>query len=171
MPIQDIPLDSPIEDRIEWARKCYRTAGQRLLRNEKIVQLLNEIQKAAQQSHSEMGRLGIISACTTCELEGGGSCCGSGLENKYSGILLLINLLCGREIPHKRMDEKSCYFLSRQGCTLLARHVICINYLCQTITQHLDDESLLTLKEMEGIEIDSLFVLNERIKKVLWEIE
>ena len=53
------------------------------------------------------------------------------------------------------------------GCRLLARHVICINYLCQNVTERIDPLKITALREKEGEEVKCLFLLNERIKKLL----
>jgi hypothetical protein len=45
--------------------------------------------------------------------------------------------------------------------------VICVNYLCNKITDRINPQKLKALREKEGIELDILFRLNERLKKVL----
>ena len=114
-----------------------------------------------------MADIGIFEECRHCEEEEDGSCCGRGLENRYSGILLLINLLLGIELPKNRYNPKSCLFLTNKGCSLLARHVICVNYICKKITQNIDAEKIKFLREKEGRELETLFLLNERIRALL----
>ncbi|MBA7644220.1 hypothetical protein ES703_51962 [subsurface metagenome] len=86
---------------------------------------------------------------------------------KYDGWLLLINLLLDVRLPKKRHDKESCFFLGEGGCLLKARHVICVNYLCKKITDQIDPHKLNALREKEGVELDILFLLNERLKIVL----
>ena len=116
-----------------------------------------------------MTESGIVQICRDCERNEGGSCCAKGLENHYSGILLLINLLMGVKLPRKRRNPSDCFFLGSEGCRLSARHVICINYACHRITNRIDSRVLAGLREKEGTELECLFHLNERIIKILRE--
>ncbi len=167
MTVKDIPIESPIEEKIDWAKKCFREKGTDLLRDEEIGILLNWLKDAIHASRREMAQTGIIEFCRLCEQEEGGSCCGIGLEKKYTGVLLLINLLLGHPIPDRRENPSSCFFLGNEGCGLLSRQVICINYLCKKITDQIELHKIAPLRDMEGIELDLLFHLIERIKKVL----
>ncbi|MFC1580170.1 hypothetical protein ACFL4N_04595 [Thermodesulfobacteriota bacterium] len=169
MPIQEAPLDATIHEKIAWARDCFARAGDRLLKDPRIADLLNRLSNAITDSHRAMGVSGISEECRQCEHQEGGSCCGAGLENRYSGTLLLINLLLGVKLPPKRTAPSNCHFLGDKGCRLLARHVICVNYVCRKITDRIDPEGIAPLREAEGRELDILFLLNEHIKKVLRE--
>ena len=97
----------------------------------------------------------------------GGSCCGYGLENRYDGWLLLINLFMDVELPKTRRDPKSCFFLGEKGCLLEVRHVICINYICKKISRQIEPSKISVLREQEGLEINFVFLLHEQIKRVL----
>jgi hypothetical protein len=140
---------------------------ERLLGDEKSLHFLARLRDAALLSHEEMGRVGIMDECRICDERDGGSCCGAGLENRYSGLLLLINLLLGKKMPHKRRNPSDCYFLGPGGCRLMARHVICVNHLCKRITDQMDPEKLRPLREREGVELEVLFFLQEHIKNLL----
>jgi hypothetical protein len=166
MHIKKVTLSSPIEEKIAVAEAYYLRARGQFLEDTSIVDLLNKLKKAIHASHSEMTVAGIDKICRECEQEEGGSCCGAGLENKYDWELLLINLLLDVNLPKKRHDPKGCYFLGEKGCLLQARHVICINYVCKKITDLIDSRKLNTLREKEGEELKSLFLLHERIKKM-----
>ena len=167
MTVKEVPIESPIEEKITWAKNCHRERGADLHRDDEIGFLLKELKKAIRASHREMAHTGIIESCGLCEEKEGGSCCGAGLEKKYTGLLLLINLLLGHSIPGRRQDPSGCFFLGKEGCGLLSRQVICINYLCKKLTDQIDLHTIAPLREKEGIELGLLFHLNERIKKVL----
>ena len=167
MTVKEVPIESPIEEKIAWAKNCFRERGADLHRDEEVGILLKKLKGAIRASHSEMAHTGIIEFCRLCEQEDGGSCCGAGLENRYTGLLLLINLLLGHPVPGRRQDPLGCFFLGKEGCGLLSRQVICINYLCKIITDQIDPHKIAPLREKEGIELDLLFHLNERIKKIL----
>lgn len=167
MDTDEITLSSSIEEKIDWAEHCYESFSGPLIQDKPIVDYLARTEDAIQASHKEMGETGILDICRDCEENEGGSCCGAGLENKYDGWLLLINLLLDVRLPRKRHDKESCFFLGEGGCLLKARHVICVNYLCKKITDQINPQKLNALREKEGIELDILFLLNERLKIIL----
>jgi hypothetical protein len=161
----EISLESPIDAKIAWAEKRYHDVMGRLLGDQEIVELLDRLKGAINASRKEMAEAGVVDACRDCEEREGGSCCGAGLENRYDASLLLINLLLGVKLPTQGYDPSSCFFLGEQGCLLLARHVICVNYLCKKVTDHIDAEKIAALQGKEGVELELLFHLQERIKK------
>jgi hypothetical protein len=109
--------------------------------------------------------LGVVAECKNCEEKEGGSCCGSGIENKYDVELLLINLLLGGSLRNHEPVGNSCFFLGKKGCKLTARHVLCVNYLCHKLQKKLTREELIALQTCAGEELDTLFILHEAIKK------
>ena len=165
MHTEEISLESPIEAKIAWAEKRYHQVMGELLRDQEISSLIDKLKDAIHASRREMVEAGVAKACRDCEEREGGSCCGAGLENRYDGSLLLVNLLMGGKLPRQRYDPSSCFFLGAQGCLLLARHVICVNYLCKKITERIDAEKMAALQEKEGAELEYLFHLQEKIKK------
>ena len=167
MNVKEVPIESPIEEKIAWAKNCHRERRADLLQDEEVGFLLKELKGAIRASHMEMAHTEIIESCRLCEEKDGGSCCGAGLENRYTGLLLLINLLLGHPVPGRRQDPLGCFFLGKEGCGLLSRQVICINYLCKKVTDQINPHKIAPLREKEGIEISLLFHLSERIKRVL----
>lgn len=162
-----VSLSSPIAEKIAWARNAHDQYGKRLLSEPVIYGALSELKAAVRASREEMNRTGVGEICRICEVEEGGSCCGAGLENRYDGWLLLINRLLGITLPTVPWRPEACFFLGRTGCLLWARHVICINYLCKKITHTIPSARLKTLRQQEGVEIEILFALKERIKTCL----
>ncbi len=167
MILKDINISSPIEGKIAWAEECQLQLRERLLENKTINGLLKNLRKAIHASHIEMNEAGIVDLCKECEEDEGGSCCGTGMEDKYDGQLLLINLLLGVELPKIRNEPQDCYFLRKTGCLLMARHVICINYLCKKITERIEPQKIMTMREKEGEEINFVFLLHEQINREL----
>lgn len=163
----EIPLARPIEEKIAWVHACHERERARLLGDEKVKALLKGLSSAIRASAREMAGLSIPETCRSCEEKEGGSCCGIGLEDRYGGTLLLINLLLGVELPQERHDPRSCFFLGPSGCRLKARDVICVNYLCPRITARIPPEEIAALREKEGVELTRLFLLNERIRQML----
>jgi len=166
-PTTAIHLSSPIEEKIAWARTWEEKFGKALLEESRITDLLRRLKAATDASRLEMVKTGVAEVCRRCDQEEGGSCCGVGIENRYDGWLLLINLLLGVILPSQRARPDACYFWGDQGCVLMARHILCINYLCKNVTDQIDPSRIATLREKEGAEADALFLLHERIKAVL----
>jgi len=129
--------------------------------------LLDRLDRAIEASHREMETLGIPAVCRACEEVGGGSCCGAGMERIYEPELLFVNRLLGVELPARRRDPGSCFFLGSEGCVLKARHVMCVNYVCDRITAQVPAEGMNRLRAKEGIELETLFFLEERIRTVV----
>jgi len=165
MPNPDNPVSRSVKEKIAWAETCYEEKGGLFLGDERCVILLSRLKEAVRASRTAMAVTGIADECKRCEEREGGSCCGAGLENKYDGTLLLINLLLGIQIPKQRSDPSSCLFLGSEGCLLIARQVICVNYLCKKLEHHIDPLKIAVLREKEGIELECLFLLHEWIKK------
>ncbi len=156
-----------IEEKIARAWELYHNYNDLLRKSPDVTGLLKTLDGAATSTRAEMENTGVVEICSRCDTNDGGSCCGAGIENKYDEWLILINLLLGVSLPNKRYDSKGCYFLGPAGCTLRARHVICINYVCEKITKAVDPSDLAILREKEGFEIEALFLLKEKIKKII----
>lgn len=167
MTLREASLESPVEQKVAWARHVLDRRKPLLLGDEGIAEALSVLEQAIFRSREALARAGIAEICRACETHEGGSCCGAGIEKHFGPILLLVNLLLGARIPRTRHDPSSCFFLAENGCALLARHVICVNFLCRKITAHVPQSKIAALREKEGAELKCLFVLEERIKKRL----
>ena len=163
----EIPLSGRIEEKIAWAQHRYENFREQLIHEKSVVDYLTNLECSVRAAHKEMREVGLLEICRVCEKNEGGSCCGKGLENKYDGWLLLINLLLNVQLPKKRHDRRSCFFLGDAGCLLKARHVICVNYLCNQVTKQINPHKLSVLREKEGEELKIIFLLQERLKRVL----
>lgn len=167
MALTPIPLHSPIGEKIDWARRCLDQYGPVLLEDPLIGDLLLRLRQVSEATRAEMADLGIVEACRICEEEEGGSCCGAGIENRYEGIMLVINGLLGVELPEVGSLPESCHFLGPEGCLLRARHVLCVNYLCNRAVGRHDPSELARLRENEGEELELIMHLYDRIGEIL----
>jgi hypothetical protein len=136
-----------------------------LLQDEYFQNLLLKLDQNIEATKNEMVAIGVVRECADCAVNGDGTCCGVRYGYKYDRILLLINLLLGKTFVNKARDPRLCYFLTEQGCALRARHVICVNYICQRIRENIQHEKLVRLQEIAGEELNTLFILEEYIKK------
>jgi hypothetical protein len=159
-------MTQPIEEKIAWAEETCLRLHRNFAEDKKVLELADKLKKAIHLSREMMKASGVVDICARCEYEEGGSCCGKGIENRYDRWLLIVNLLLGVRLPHVREIDNSCFFLGQAGCRLAARHVICINYICKKIEEHIPPDSLNSLKEAEGREIELMFFLHERLMQV-----
>jgi len=161
------PFARTIEGRIMWANEIFSLYEDILRADRDTSRLVLDFEAACRATRQASCQVEIASLCTLCDREQGGSCCGAGIELKYDGWMMLVNLLLGIELPENRARPGSCFFLGNEGCILAAREVLCINYLCATVNERVPFSNILALRELEGREIEILFRLNERIKRVI----
>ncbi len=154
-----------IEEKIRIAQAMYRDRGEKLKNAPAISGRLEELAECAKESGRMSVESGVSAACRRCDEREGGSCCGAGIENRYTPEMLLINLLLGVDLPDSRPSEKSCWFLGECGCLLAARDVLCINYLCTRLQREIPMENLIRLQETNGREMEVLFALHDRLKR------
>jgi hypothetical protein len=154
-----------VHEKIEQAHNLLETCGRSLIEDPHIHALLRKLRNCIESTNQSMVTLGVVAECKNCEEREGGSCCGSGIENKYDAVLLLINLLLGGSLENPEPSKDSCSFLGKKGCTLTARHVLCVNYICQKLQKKLTREELIAVQTCAGEELDTLFLLHEAIKK------
>jgi len=155
-----------VEYKVALARHLQANFAQALLQDEEIRSRLLQLDENIEATWKEMVSIGVVRECSDCAVREG-SCCGAGMENSYDEVLLLINLLLGRNLPSRAYDSNSCYFLGENGCLLRAREVICVNYLCGGIWRNIEKEKLIHLQKIAGQELKTLFVLEEDIKKII----
>ena len=158
-------------DKINCARELHARYGRALLRDSRVRVLLEAYGRAAKDTSDEMARSGVSEICRRCAVDEGGSCCGNGIENRFDAVLLLINLLLGCEFPEHPADPTGCWFLGEKGCTIRARHVICVNYLCRRLTAEVGREDIQMLQMKMAMETDAGFMLEEAIKQWLLKQE
>jgi hypothetical protein len=157
--------DLSIQKRIEQAQTLYAAWEDSLRQDPSIRTLLQRLNTNIENTWKAMRELGVVEECKRCEEEEGGSCCGEGIEDRYDAVLLLINLLLGVSLPVQPHIESSCYLLGKNGCILKARHVLCVNYICEKLKNTFTPDKLITLQEIAGEELETLFILYEAIKK------
>ncbi len=140
--------------------------GERLFKKDEFAYMINELKGLINSTRRERYESGMTEICADCGTSGK-DCCGKGIEFKYSKELLIINKLLGAEIPSRRLSGNSCYFLTEKGCSLLVRHVFCVNFLCQKIRDKVSFDRLKRLQDLEGRELELSFRLEEFIKRHL----
>ena len=156
-----------INEKISVARDLYEKWGRALRADSGISAQLQELSARVEASSSFSIRSGVARACMLCDREEGGSCCGAGIEDRYTKELLLINLMLGVTLPESENSENSCHFLRESGCILSARDILCINYLCSGLKKIIYPEHLLQLQEVYGSEMELIFLLHDKIRNFI----
>ncbi|HMK56869.1 MAG TPA: hypothetical protein VK448_09560, partial [Dissulfurispiraceae bacterium] len=133
--------------------------------DEEVGALLQELDLRIGATQNAMSSAGIVRECADCAGNDQGTCCGVRTGYKSGSVLLLINLLLGRSLPSGPSDTSLCYFLTERGCALRARHVICVNFICQRLKDAIPHDALCKVQEIAGREIDILFTLEECVNK------
>ena len=156
-----------IQKKIRLAYNLCAAWQTELQSNSYVHGLLEKLARSIENTRKVMGEIGLLAICKHCDEDEGGSCCGRGMENKYDAVLLLINLLLGVSLPEQRSETNSCYFLKKNGCKLIARHVLCVNYICSRIERNVATVEIIKLQHIAGDEIGLLFTLHQTIKKFI----
>jgi hypothetical protein len=142
-----------IEKEIEKARRLYAMGQEGVFLQKGIAEDLARYRNAISSTYEQMGRAGVIRACSSCAAGSGGSCCFHGVEDWYDDVLLLINLLLGVSLPEEREVPDGCFFVGEKGCRLLARQAFCVNYLCPVLNESLDPVERSGLLAVSGDEL------------------
>jgi hypothetical protein len=156
-----------ISEKITLAKDMYGRWGDDLRTDSALSAQLHELAARIETSADACMLSGVAEACMRCDREEGGSCCGAGIEDRYTPELLVINLLLGVKLPESRHSAKSCHFLHERGCILRARDILCVNYLCAGLQKAVPAEKLLLLQEATGPEMELLFRLHDRIRNFI----
>jgi hypothetical protein len=160
-----------IGEKIQVARDLCARWSEALRNDPAVARGIEELRALSGASREVSIRSGIVELCRRCDEEEGGSCCGAGIENRYTPEMLLINMLMGVEgrvwdlpggdqTPVASQKGRSCRFLGECGCLLAARDIICINYLCAKAREELPPEELAALQETTGREMEAVFALH-----------
>jgi len=157
----------PINDKINFSTSIFEKDKKRFFSDTNLIKLLSDYKNALENTQKAMYEIGMSDICADCAQNTGGSCCGEGIEDWFDSSLILINLLLGVNIPEKRNVNKGCWFLGETGCLIMAKHTICVNYLCKRLQNELSQEKIKYFQECMLKETEILFYLEERIKEIL----
>jgi len=156
-----------INEKITIAKDLHGRWGEPLRADPGISAQLRELSARVESSNRLCLLSGVARACRVCDRDEGGSCCGAGIEDRYTSELLLINLMLGATLPESRNSANSCHFWGERGCVLSARDILCVNYLCLRLQKTITRENLFQLQEANGLEMELLFTLHDRIRNFI----
>jgi len=156
-----------IDEKIAIAKRLFGRWGDALRADTGISARLKDLAAKIEASAGSSLLSGVAPACMRCDREEGGSCCGAGIEERFTPELLVINLLFGVTLPESRHSPQSCRFLDERGCILHVRDTICVNYLCSRLQKMIPTEKLFQLQEANGAEMEACFLLHDRVRNFL----
>lgn len=151
--------------KITKAYELHKKFGNLLLQDKDFKNLLIKLDEKIENTQKKMLEIGVVRECADCAVNGEGTCCGERTAHKCDIIVLLINLLLGINLPTCNENPHLCFFLSKHGCILRARPVICVNYICHRLRCNIPHGQLVNLQHIAGEEITTLFMIEEFIKK------
>ena len=142
-----------IEQGIKSAKELYLECQASLKEETTIVEKTENYRAAISKTYRQMGKMGVLEACSSCARRKSGSCCFRGVEEWYDATHLLINLFMGVDLQMNREVEDGCLFVGSKGCKLIARHSFCVNYLCPDLLASLTEADRKTLAAISGEEL------------------
>jgi hypothetical protein len=159
-----------IENLIASAYNLRISYGDSLLQDSEMHTLLQRLNKTIAATINKMESVGVVKECADCAVHGEGTCCGARTGYKCDRILILLNLLLGVSPVIQTLHPHLCPFLTEQGCSLRARPVICVNFICERLRRNITHENLVRLQEVAGEELNALFTAEEYVKKKIASI-
>ncbi|GKT09809.1 hypothetical protein [Desulforhabdus sp. TSK] len=154
-----------IEGEVHEALRLHERFGEALFHADEIRGLLENYRKAIARTSSLMLRNGVVEGCTVCAAQPRGSCCFSGIEEGFDEVLLLINLLLGKELPDAPELPESCYFVGKYGCKLAAKSYFCLHYLCPGLQEALGPAGCRDLLRVVGEELSAGWELEQAVRR------
>ncbi len=158
-------INKGLTDKITKAYDLKKKFGDSLLQNKDFRDLLIKLDEKIENTRKKMIEIGVVKECADCAVNGEGTCCSERTAYKCDSIILLINLLLGITFPSCVENPHLCFFLTKHGCLLRARPVICVNYICNRLRNNIPHKQLVHLQNIAGEEITVLFMIEEFIKK------
>lgn len=154
-----------IEAEIREALRLQERFGEALFHADEIRGLLENYREAIARTSGLMHRNGVVEGCTVCAAQPKGSCCFSGIEDGFDEVLLLINLLLGKELPDAPDLPESCYFVGKYGCKLAAKSYFCLHYLCPGLQEALGPAGCRELLRVVGEELSAGWELEQAVRR------
>ncbi|HAA03889.1 MAG TPA: hypothetical protein DCZ69_17510 [Syntrophobacteraceae bacterium] len=152
--------------RIAEALGLYAQYAQILEADTAFMALLSDYHQAIACSADRMLELGVASQCQNCARHGPGSCCSRGIEDWYDPMLLFVNLLLGCDLREVRPLPGDCHFVGTNGCTLIARHYFCVQFLCPAFKDQLGPTVVGRLLAVVGEELQRGWEVEQYLYRV-----
>jgi len=158
-------ITNDIAHNIKLAHDLFKSLDSQLHNDEKFTTLLLKLDRAIDTTHQYMDMYGISSECADCSLYGNDTCCGKRTGFQCDPIILFLNLKLGCPLKVQDTSPHLCSFLSEEGCSLRVRPILCVNFICKRLRDNIPHQKLVKLQMVAGEELDTLFLLENCIKK------
>lgn len=127
---------------IEEARGLEPRARELVSRMPALAAALEAYGRAIEETGRDMDTLGVIAACSACAKDAPGGCCFRGMGESVGAVLLVVNLLLGKEVVALDVPLECCQFVGPRGCTLAARPTYCASYFCPELAKTLGPDRM-----------------------------
>lgn len=154
-----------ITHNIKSAYDLFDALDARVQNDEEFRTLLLKLDRCIDTTHHYMDVYGISEECADCSLHEKDTCCGKRTGFQCDPIILFLNLKFGCSLTVQETSPHLCSFLSEEGCTLRVRPILCVNFLCKRLRDNIPHQKLVTLQTVAGEELDTLFLVENFIKK------
>lgn len=142
-----------IHAEIARARQLFADHGEDLAADPAIARLIDELRAEIAASARLHQTSGFSDLCADCGGRRQVACCFPGAVRWLDHGQLLINLLLGCDLPDEGLADDDCLFNGPQGCRLVARGSICLNFFCPESFEKLGDETIAELRRQVGREV------------------
>jgi hypothetical protein len=156
-----------ILEKIRIAENLFNDWGEYFLRDEKLINLLENYKMAILKSNELMENLGSFEECYRCSVEENKGCCKIGLENEVTINILLINMFFKTLIPQEREVPGRCFFVGPRGCKIFARPYLCREFFCNRLLRLFSPEEYALLTQTITYELTLLYKICVYIRKEL----
>jgi hypothetical protein len=153
-----------IEEKIDRARSLLKIYHAALLADKQTDTFLSELVLRARLLSALMVEFVIPPICVRCGSGPGGGCCSPEMGNDCDSLLVLMNLLAGRDVAVQRRDGIECFFLGPAGCILLFKPFFCLNYNCRKIKNGLAKDSMSAVEMHTGRLLFQQYLLEQHMR-------
>lgn len=161
---------SEVGRKIHLAHRLSSELGPSLLANLEVRSHLLLLAQRWRRVRERMADLRLAASCHACaEASPTGGCCSQFMSGESDALLLLLNLLVGRQVSGAEAEKGECCFLGRRGCGLRYKPFFCLNYLCTAINTKSSVTGLASLAEVSGQLLQAQYATEKLLLRILQE--
>jgi len=134
----------------DHALQLHDLYGVELKKDGRLAGQLEQLRELAMAMKKQMAGMEMFQLCSQCGSRPEGGCCSIYMANENDAIQLLINLLLDGDVAFQRNDGFECYFLGKEGCSLICKPFFCLNYNCRKILERARKQELMALEKTTG---------------------
>lgn len=156
--------------KIQIAHRLASEVGASLLANPEVRSHLYILARRWRLVRERMVALRLGACCQACAVASPtGGCCSRFMSGESDALLLLLNLLVGRQVNRAHSDHGECCFLGGRGCDLRYKPFFCLNYLCTAINTNTTGADLAGLALVSGQLLQAQYATEQLLLAILQE--